>query len=132
MNLDNPIWKVFDLDNNLIKEYRYWMLLVRKNNVKLGSCVAILKRDAFPLLDVLPDEMAEYATLAKEIESALGKSFKPHLVSYLALMFVDKHIHFHIIPRYKNIIDFAGIQWEDDNQPNTLFFNKEMNSHKMY
>ncbi len=120
MNRDNPIWNQFDLENNLIKEYNYWTLLVRKKNVKLGSCVAILKREAFPLSEVTPEEMAEYAILTNEIENSLRKSFNPHLVHHLALMFIDKHIHFHIIPRYSESVEFAGISWEDDNIPDPL------------
>jgi len=120
MNRDNSIWGQFDLDNNLIKEYKHWMLLVRKKNVKLGSCVAILKRDAFPLSEVTPEEMAEYAVLTREVETAIKKAFNPHLVHHLALMFIDKQIHFHIIPRYTETVEFAGMSWEDDNIPDPL------------
>lgn len=125
MNKDNPVWQKFDLDNNLIKEYKHWMLLLRKSNVKLGSCVAILKRDAFPLSQVTQEEMAEYAVIANEVEAALKKTFNPHLVHHLALMFVDKHIHFHIIPRYTQVVEFAGINWEDDNIPDPLLQKRE-------
>lgn len=38
----------------------------------------------------------------------------------MALMFIDKHIHFHILPRYMNKINFAGIDWIDDNIPDPL------------
>lgn len=120
MNNNNPVWTKFDIENNLIKEYKHWMLLVRKNNVKLGSCVVILKRDAFPLSEVTEEEMAEYAIVTREIETALKKTFNTYLVHHLALMFLDKHIHFHIIPRYTETIDFAGINWEDDGIPDPL------------
>src|SRR5690606_17068126 len=120
MNRNNPVWSKFDLDNNLIKEYKHWMLLVRKKNVKLGSCVAILKRDAFPLSEVTPEEMKEYTVLTKEVELAIKKAFDSHLVHHLALMFIDKQIHFHIIPRYTEVVEFAGMNWEDDNSPDPL------------
>lgn len=120
MNTSNPIWQQFDLENNLIKEYQHWMLLVRRKNVKLGTCVAILKRDAFPLSEVTPEEMAEYALVAREVETALKSAFNPHLVQHLALMFKDKQVHFHIIPRYTEVIEFAGLRWEDDNVPDPL------------
>ena len=116
----NPIWEKFDLTNNLIKEYKYWALLVRKNQSKLGSCVAILKRDAYPISEITREEMAEYAILVKEIERALKSAFNPHTIHHMALMFVDKHIHFHIIPRYHKLVIFAGISWEDDNIPDPL------------
>lgn len=116
----NPIWEKFDFKNNLIKEFKYWVLLVRKNQSKLGSCVAILKRDAYPISEITPEEMSEYALLAKEIEGSLTSVFNPHTIHHMALMFVDKQIHFHIIPRYHESINFAGISWDDDNIPDPL------------
>jgi len=125
INNQNPIWEKFDLKNNLIKEYKYWNLLIRKNQVKLGSCVAILKRDAYPMSEITEEEMAEYALLTKEVENALQESFKPHTIHHLALMFMDKQIHFHIFPRYTKKINFAGIEWEDDNVPDPLVQKRE-------
>ena len=29
-------------------------------------------------------------------------------------MFKDKHTHFHILPRYKEPRDFAGVKWIDE------------------
>jgi diadenosine tetraphosphate (Ap4A) HIT family hydrolase len=116
----NPIWEAFDADNTLIKEYDYWKLCLRTEQNKVGRCVAILKRDAFPLSEVLPEEMAEYAQLVKDIEKALKETFGAYLVQYMCLMFVDKHVHFHIVPRYTEPVSFVGREWVDDNKPNPL------------
>ena len=110
----------FDDVNNLIKEYKYWKLLVRKGHTKLGACVAILKREAFPLSQVTEEEMAEYAVLTKEVESVLKELFNPYLVCHCAIMFVDKQIHFHILPRHREPISFAGKEWVDDSRGNPL------------
>lgn len=120
MNQSNPIWNKFDLNNNLIKEYEYWMLLIKVEQNRLGSCVAILKRDAFPLSKVTPTEMEEYAHIAYEIETALELAFKPHLVHHMSLMYKDRQIHFHIIPRYTDELEFDGMIWKDDNHPDPL------------
>lgn len=120
MNENNLVWTKFDLKNNLIKEYKYWNLLVRKSHIKLGSCVALLKRDCYPLSEITAEEMAEYAILTKDVELSLKKAFDPHTIHHMALMFVDKHIHFHIIPRYSKVISFAGKDWTDDNIPDPL------------
>ena len=112
------IWDVFDEKNNLIKEYKYWKLLIRNKQVRLGSCVAILKREAFPLGKVNEQEMAEYAKIARELENALEKCFQPKWLYHMVLMFKDKQIHFHLIPRYGDQKrQFANIEWVDDNQP---------------
>src|SRR3989344_6169732 len=125
------IWKIFDEKNNVIKEYKYWKLLLRKKQVKLGSCVAILKRDAFPLSKVTKEEMVEYVQVTQEVERALAKAFKPDLVNHLALMFFDKHIHFHIITTYKEPRKFAGMEWVDDYNPDPLVQQREQVSQEI-
>jgi len=114
------IFEKFDEKNNLIKEYKFWKLLVRKKQKKLGSCVIILKRDAYPMSEVLPEEMAEYAIIAKELEGALQKLFQPDVIHHAALMFKDKRVHFHVFPRYQTSKKFEGKEWLDDYQPNFL------------
>lgn len=114
------IWEKFEPDKNLVKEYRYWKLLVRKNQVKLGSCVAITKQHHTALGELSRDEMAEYRSVAWELECALNKLFNYDVVHHLMLMFVDKHTHFHIIPRYEKPRSFAGMEWVDDYQADPL------------
>jgi len=111
------IWEKFDEKNNLIKEYNHWKVVVRKNNFKLGSCVAITKKHHDAFSDISDEEMAEYALIMREFESAIKKAFNNDAIHHLALMMKDKHTHFHIIPRYKEPRSFAGEEWVDDFSP---------------
>lgn len=114
------IFEKFDLKNNFIKEYKYWYLLIRKKQKNIGSCVVILKEHAFPLRQVSSKAMAEYAIISKEIELAQEKSFGSYLTQHLCLMFVDKHVHFHLLPRYKSTVNFDDKDWNDIQNPNPL------------
>lgn len=114
------ILEKFNEKQNLIKEYRFWKLLLKEEPNKLGRLVAILKREAFPLQNITSEEMVEYSIIVKEVEPALNKAFGAYLVQHLHLAFVDKQIHFHIIPRYKNNVECAGLIWADDQDPNPL------------
>lgn len=119
--MDNcGIFEKFDLINNLIKEYKYWYLLIRKKQKNIGSCVVILKEHVFPLQHVSTEAMAEYAIISKEIEQSLEKSFGSYLTQHLCLMFVDKHVHFHLLPRYKSTVNFVDKEWNDIQNPNPL------------
>src|SRR3989344_46944 len=102
------IWEKFDVEHNLIKVYQHWILLVRKNNYKLGSCVAITKKHHATFSEISQEEMAEYAVVMKEVEAAIKKAFAHDGIHHLALMMKDKHTHFHIVPRYKKPKEFAG------------------------
>ena len=114
------IWEIFDEQNNLIKEYKHWKLLVRNRNTTLGNCVAITKRHMEQFSEITPEEMKEFATVVKDIEHALKQSFSFDKINWLLLMMKDKHTHFHIIPRYSTPRNFAGISWIDDFQPDPL------------
>jgi len=114
------IFDVFAENNNLIKEYKHWKLLVRNRNKTLGNCVAITKKHHEALSDLTEDEMAEYALVSRDIEHALKKAFQYDKIHHLSLMFFDKHTHFHIIPRYKKPRKFAGMEWTDDFNPDPL------------
>lgn len=114
------ILEKFNEKDNLIKEYTYWKLLLKEKPNKIGRMVAILKREAFPLKNILPEEMAEYAVVANDVETVLEKAFGAYLVQHMHLAFIDKQIHFHLLPRYKEEVSFEGITWVDDQNPNPL------------
>jgi diadenosine tetraphosphate (Ap4A) HIT family hydrolase len=114
------IWEKFDEKNNLIKEYEHWKLLIRKNHPYLGSCVVITKKHHEKFSELNNDEIIEYLAIVKEIENALKNAFNYDVIHHLMLMFKDKHTHFHILPRYKEPREFAGIKWIDEFTPNPL------------
>lgn len=116
----SSIWEKFNEKDNLIKEYNYWKLLVRKNHVYLGSCVAITKRPLQRFSDMNEEEIKEYLYVVKDVEFALKKLWDYDVIHHCMLMFKDRHTHFHILPRYKNPRNFAGIKWIDEFQPNPL------------
>ena len=114
------IWEKFDEKNNLIKEYKHWKLLVKPKQKTLANCVAITKRHMESFSEITDEEMQEYAQVVRDIEKALKKLFNYDVIHHLMLMFKDKHTHFHIIARYKEPKEFAGIKWEDPFEPDPL------------
>jgi len=111
------IWEIFDEKNNLIKDYKYWKLLVRNRNTTLGNCVAILKRHIENFSDIHFEEMMDFANVVKDIEASLKRAFSYDKINYLMLMMKDKHVHFHIIPRYALPKIFADMEWTDNDWP---------------
>ncbi len=108
---------VFDKKKNLIKEYKYWTLLVRNRNWTLGNCVVILKRHAEALSQVTEDEMKEFAIVTKETEHTIKKAFHYDKINWMLLMMSDNHVHFHVAPRYATPKTFAGMEWTDTAWP---------------
>ena len=76
------------------------MVLLRPAQPTLGSLVLACKEDATSLGAVSGAAYAELALATADIERTLGQAFDFRKINYLALMMVDPHVHFHVIPRY--------------------------------
>lgn len=119
------ICNAFDEQNTLLKEYSHWKLLLRNRNTTLGNCVAITKRHLEKFSDITSEEMKEFASVVKDLESALQKAFQYDKMNYQMLMMKDKHTHFHVLPRYSSVRHFVGIDWTDEDWPKATLKQKE-------
>ena len=103
----------FGYPNTVIKEYSSWIVLFRMNQVTLGSLVCIAKEDAGSLSELSNNAFLELQKVHCDIENVLKINFDYDKINYLTLMMVDRHVHFHIIPRYKEYRVFSGSRFED-------------------
>ena len=103
-----------DFSNYLVKEYRYWGIYVHENQNYLGRCVVWCKReDALDMTDANPEEQRELFQILGELREALKKSFNPDWLNYAFLGNEMRHLHGHIVPRYKESKTFMGTTFED-------------------
>ena len=103
----------FKVRESAIKDYQHWTWSLRPVQCTLGAGILSLKRFAPALSQVSPEESAELAVMAKDVESALKKTFGFDKINYLMLMMVDPPVHFHVVPRYSSPRSFAGTEWSD-------------------
>ena len=61
--------------------------------------------------------MADLGELIVQLEKTVKTIFNYNIMNYLMLMMVDHHVHYHVIPRYKGIRQFAGFEWVDNGWP---------------
>jgi len=111
------IWEVFNEKDLLIKEYKYWKLLLRNKNITLGAAVLITKEHYEALSELNYEEMKEFLDIVKEYNKAVKAAFNHEKTNYLMLMMKDKHTHYHILPRYSSPRNFAGFEWTDEDWP---------------
>ena len=97
--MNNTIEK-FGFTKNLIKEYDHWVVLYRPQQVTIGSLLLICKENKFKLGDLSKRAFLEFKFVSQDIEVFLYKKLGAKKINYIALMMVDPHVHFHIIPRY--------------------------------
>ncbi len=96
----------FGYPDSLIKEFSHWYLLLRPEQVTIGSMVLIEKEFKSKYSDVSKESFVEFAKVVKQIESVIEDSFSYNKINYLMLMMLDEEVHYHIVPRYSRDIVF--------------------------
>lgn len=112
----NKTIEKFGYPSNLLDEYEYWVVLLRPKQVTAGSVVLACKEAATSFSEVSVAAYSELAQVTKDMEGALKRSVEYEKINYLALMMVDKEVHFHVLPRYSGTrrvadVTFADVAW---------------------
>ena len=94
-----------------------WTWSVRPAQPTLGAGILSLNRYALHLSDVTPTEMTELGELISQLEQSIKSTFNYSIMNYLMLMMVDHHVHYHVIPRYDGVRQFAELDWMDNGWP---------------
>ena len=98
-------------------ENKHWLLLLRPAQVTLGSMVVVSKSSAESLATISDKAFATFPETCQYAERALKELFSAEKFNYLALMMVDPHVHFHLIPRYSNPVHYLGEEFVDTYWP---------------
>ncbi|MGR6836809.1 HIT family protein [Syntrophomonas erecta] len=107
----------FKVNEYKIYESEHWIWSLRPHQPTLGSGILSLKRECPTFSGLLREEYADLNNIIKVIEPTLKKAFNYDVINYLMLMMFDKHVHYHILPRYAEPVDFLGTTWNDKSWP---------------
>lgn len=118
--MEDVFFDKFRVKELTYKEYRYWIVSVRPSQPTIGSLVISLKRHCAKMSDLYPEEATELSLVFSEVERALKNAFSFDKINYLCLMMVDNQLHFHVIPRYENVVNFAGDRYIDKAWPGPI------------
>jgi diadenosine tetraphosphate (Ap4A) HIT family hydrolase len=113
----NTTMNKFGFPNTCVKEFHHWVVLLRPQQVTLGSLVLICREDATAFSQISPEAFAELPTVLREMEASLSHVFAYNKINYLMLMMVDPEVHFHVIPRYAAPQTFFQQQFLDQGWP---------------
>lgn len=109
--------KKFRVEELLIKEFKHWTWSLRPVQITLGSSILALKSEANALNFVADEAWSEMKKISHAIETCFKEKIHAEKSNYLALMMVDPHVHFHVLPRYSGIRTLEGISFEDRGWP---------------
>lgn len=107
----------FGYPQTVIRDYRHWVVLLRPQQATLGALVLVCKDPATAFGDISAAAFAELQQATRDIEAGLGAFRKFEKINYLMLMMVDPDVHFHVLPRYAETQNFAGVDYPDKGWP---------------
>ena len=113
----NSTLEKFGYPNTLIKAYEHWSVLLRPQQITLGSLILGSNSEALAFGDLNASAGAELTKITSDLELSLTRCFNYDKINYLMLMMVDPHVHFHVIPRYQQKQQFDSIIVTDSGWP---------------
>lgn len=115
--MSNETIQKFGYPGTLLGDYKHWVVLLRPEQVTLGALVMACKGEVERVSDVGADAFAELATVTSDIETTLAKLFHYDKINYVLYMMVDKHVHWHVVPRYAKDQSACGVTFHDSGWP---------------
>jgi diadenosine tetraphosphate (Ap4A) HIT family hydrolase len=107
----------FGYPDTLLAAYQHWVVLLRPQQATLGAMVLACKTPVTTFPEISQSAFGELKAATADIETVLREAFDHDKINYLMLMMVDPHVHFHVLPRYAEARDFAGVTFEDPGWP---------------
>lgn len=113
----NDTIRKFGYPDTLIRAYDHWVVLLRPQQVTLGSMVLACTEPVRDFHAVSAAGFAELHRAIGDIEHAARALTNYQKINYLMLMMVDPDVHFHVIPRYPAPVTFDGVAFADAGWP---------------
>ena len=113
----NATQKKFGHPGTMIAETDHWSVQLRPAQPTLGSLVLVCTEPVKAFGETSPAAFAELQGVIASVERLLGDFVSYQRINYLMLMMVDPDVHFHVIPRYEGIREFAGLSFADKGWP---------------
>jgi len=96
-----------------VSTWLYWQVIINRNQDYLGKVMLVLLRHETDVTSLTEAEQVEFWHLLAVVRKALSILFQPDHFNYAFLMNGDRHVHFHVIPRYSTSREFADLIFTD-------------------
>ena len=107
----------FGAPQTIIRQYDHWTVLLRPQQLTLGSLILAAHDPARAFSQLSPESFTELHEVTSQLEAALARAFHYDKLNYLMLMMIDPDVHFHVLPRYSETRTFEGTEFSDSGWP---------------
>jgi diadenosine tetraphosphate (Ap4A) HIT family hydrolase len=84
-----------------IADMKLSVAVLSSDQFQKGYTIVVCKKHASELYHLSVEERAQYCEEMIRIAEALDKTFKPDKMNYALLGNISSHMHWHLIPRYR-------------------------------
>jgi len=102
-------------DKDFVVESQYWAWYLADEQAYLGRSVILSKRHVGSISEIFQEEWLDLQEIITKVESSLKKAFGAEMFNWTCLLNdayksdnPNPHMHWHVRPRYRNEIEFAG------------------------
>lgn len=113
----NATMRKFGYPGSCVYEGEHWVVLLRPQQVTLAALVLCAKSEASRLGSLPAEAYGEFGRMTGLIEASLSRFRAYDKINFLALMMVDPHVHFHVLPRYAASQTFRETSFADPGWP---------------
>lgn len=92
--------KICELDSSLV-------ILFKEQSHK-GRVIVAHKRHVSEMVDLTQEERNQFFAEVNQVAEALHKAFSPDKLNYGAYGDNGKHLHFHLVPKYKDQFEWCA------------------------
>ena len=93
----------------LICELKVSSFILFKEQSHPGRCIVAYKDHVSELVDISPEDRAAYFEDIARAAKAIHKVFNPDKINYGAYGDTGCHLHFHLVPKYKDGFEWGGV-----------------------
>ncbi|HJU37587.1 MAG TPA: HIT family protein [Gaiellaceae bacterium] len=101
----------------VLHESPFWRVVINRNQNLLGKTIIVLRRHEEDVPRLTSDEWADLLAELGWVTERVRHAFAADHFNYSFLMNMDAHVHLHVIPRYLDSRELAGVQFSDPDYP---------------
>lgn len=85
------------------------VLVLFKEQSHPGRCIVAYKEHAGEMVDLTDEERNAFFADVNRVAKALHAAFHPDKINYGAYGDTSGHLHFHLVPKYKDQFEWGGV-----------------------
>lgn len=88
-----------------------WRVVLVDDTHYPGFCRVVWNAHVKEMTDLSADERINFMSVVWQVESVIREVMKPHKINLASLGNVTPHLHWHVIPRFKDDMHFPNTIW---------------------